>query len=223
MPDFYPIFLNLQDQPCTVVGGGQVAEGKVDGLLAAGARVTVIAPRLSQALRACVDAGQVTYVSRVYRPGDLAGAFLVISATDHPETNRQVWQEATTNRQPVNVVDDPPYCTFIAPSVMRQGDLSIAISTGGKAPALAVRIKERLQEQLGPHYARFLYLAGRLRRALAQHSPDFETRKALWYRLVDSDVLELLEQGDEPAALQRISEIVGFRFEPEDTLEEAIS
>lgn len=223
MPDFYPIFLRLEEQPCVVIGGGRVAEGKVEGLLAAGAQVTVIAPRLTRALCAHVNSGKIIHLPRRYHPGDLAGAFLVICATDRQEVNRRVWQEAGANRQLVNVVDDPPHCTFIAPAIVRQGDLSIAISTGGRSPVLAVRLKERLQQQIGPHYARFLDLAGRLRRPLAQHVPDFETRKMLWYRLVDSDVLELLDQGDEAAALQRISDIVGFPFEPEDMLEQSAS
>ncbi len=218
MTDFYPIFLSLENQPCVVIGGGQVAEGKAAGLLAAGARITVIAPRLTRLLGVYAESGAITHLPRRYHPGDLAGAFLVICATDRHEVNQQVWQEANHNCQLVNVVDDLEHCNFIAPSIVRQGDLSIAISTGGKAPALAVRLKERLQALIGPHYARFLELASGLRRPLAQHIPDFEERKALWYRLVDSDVLDLLKQGDEIAALQRISEIVGFPVEAVDRL-----
>lgn len=210
---YYPIYLQLKDQPCTVIGGGKIAEGKVEGLLAAGAQVKLVSPALTGPLAAIVRAGDVTYVERAYQPGDLQGAFMVICATDQPEINHQVWQEATANCQLVNVVDDTPRCNFIAPSILRQGDLSIAISTSGRAPALAVRLKERLQAEIGPHYAHFLRLAGKLRQPLAEHIPDFETRKALWYRLVDSDVLSLLEQGDEEAALQKISQIVGFQFE----------
>jgi len=111
-------------------------------------------------------------------------------------------------------VDDTPRCNFIAPAILCKGDLTLAISTAGKAPALAVRLKERLQEQLGTEYERFLELSGQLREPLAHHVPDFETRKAIWYELVDSDALNLLAQGDEPAALETISQIVGFRFEP---------
>jgi precorrin-2 dehydrogenase / sirohydrochlorin ferrochelatase len=139
---------------------------------------------------------------------------MAICATDRIEINHQVWQEASTQGQLVNVVDDTPRCNFIAPAILRNGDLTIAISTGGKAPALAVRLKERLQRELGPEYERFLELAGKLREPLARHVPDFETRKALWYELVDSGALDLLAQGDEPAAMEVISELVGFRFEP---------
>lgn len=109
----------------------------------------------------------------------------------------------------VNVVDDVPLCDFIAPSVIRQGDLTVAISTSGKAPALAVRIRESLEEKFGPEYARFLELAGAIRQSLAEKNPDFNTRRTLWYRLVDSDILDLLRAGDEDAAYQKIEDIMG--------------
>ena len=214
MSVYYPIYLQLQDQPCVVVGGGKIAEGKVTGLLAAGARVTVISPDLTPPLQDLVRRNSITHVARLYRPGDLSGAFVVICATDKAEVNHQVWQEASAEGQLVNVVDDTPRCNFIAPAILRKGDLTVAISTAGKAPALAVRLKERLERSIGPEYERFLELAGQLREPLAQHIPDFETRKALWYELVDSYALDLLAQGEEAAALEVISEVIGFRFEP---------
>ena len=214
MNTYYPVYIQLKEQPCVVIGGGKIAEGKVEGLLAARARVTVISPDLTSRLYDLVEAKQITYLARAYQPGDLTGAFLVICATDQAEINHQVWQEATSNRQLVNVVDDIPHCNFIAPSILRKGDLTIAISTSGKAPALAVRLKERLQRELGPEYEHFLDLAGELREPLAQHVPDFETRKALWYELVDSEILDVLARGDEAAARKIISRIVAFEFEP---------
>ena len=214
MTTYYPIYLELHDQPCIVIGGGKIAEGKVEGLLAAGAQVTIVSPDLTSHLHTLVEQNQITYIARIYQHGDLASAFMVICATDQNEINHQVWQEASANRQLVNVVDDTPRCNFIAPAILRKGDLNIAISTGGKAPALAVRLKERLQKEIGPQYERFLELSGQLREPLARHIPDFETRKKLWYELVDSDVLELLSQGNEIAAIEKISQTVGFHFEP---------
>jgi siroheme synthase-like protein len=214
MNAYYPIYLQLQDQPCVVIGGGKIAEGKVDGLLAAGGRVTVISPDLTPHLHELADRNEITHVARRYQSSDLAGAFIVISATDQTEINHQVWQEASSHGQLVNVVDDTPHCNFIAPAILRNGDLTIAISTAGKAPALAVRLKERLQREMGPEYERFLELAGQLREPLSQHVPDFDARKAIWYELVDSDALSLLAQGNEGAAVDVISQTVGFRFEP---------
>ena len=214
MNTYYPIYIEMHDQPCVVIGGGQIAEGKVDGLLAAKANVTVISPELTSHLHDLVNQKQIKYVARAYQAGDLTGMFMVICATDQAEINHQVWQEATANHQLVNVVDDTPRCNFIAPSILRKGDLTIAISTSGRAPALAVRLKERLQRELGPEYERFLELAGELREPLARHIPDFETRKALWYELVDSEILDVLAYGDEDKARKIISRIVGFEFQP---------
>ena len=214
MNTYYPVYIELREQPCVVIGGGKIADGKVEGLLAAQANVTVISPDLTAHLRELVEEKKITYLARAYQPGDLTGAFMVICATDQAEINHQVWQEASANRQLVNVVDDTPRCNFIAPSILRKGDLTIAISTSGKAPALAVRLKERLQRELGPEYERFLELAGDLREPLARHIPDFETRKALWYELVDSEILDVLARGDESAARAIISRVVGFEFEP---------
>lgn len=214
MNTYYPVYIQLRNQPCVVIGGGKIAEGKVEGLLAVEAQVTIISPELTPRLQALSNQKQITYIPRAYQPGDLAGAFLVICATDQADINHQVWQEASANRQLVNVVDDTPRCNFIAPSILRKGDLTIAISTSGKAPALAVRLKERLQREIGPEYERFLELAGELREPLAKHIPDFETRKALWYELVDSDILDVLARGDEDSAKEIISQVVGFEFEP---------
>ena len=214
MNTYYPVYIQMQGQPCVVIGGGKIAEGKADGLLAAEANVTVISPELTPRLYELAEQYHITYIPRTYQPGDLRGAFLVICATDQIEINHQVWQEATANRQLVNVVDDTPRCNFIAPSILRKGDLTIAISTSGKAPALAVRLKERLGRELGPEYERFLELAGDLREPLARHVPDFERRKALWYELVDSEILDVLAEGKEAKAREIISRVVGFDFEP---------
>lgn len=214
MNTYYPVYLEMRGQPCVVIGGGKIAEGKVEGLLATQANVTVISPELTARLHELVETNQITHLARAYQHGDLAGAFLVICATDKTEINHQVWQEASANWQLVNVVDDTERCNFIAPSILRKGDLTIAISTSGKAPALAVRLKERLQRELGPEYERFLELAGELREPLARHILDFETRKAVWYELVDSEILDVLARGNESAAKEIISQIVGFEFEP---------
>jgi len=207
---YYPVLLDLAGRECVVVGGGTIAEGKVAPLVAAGARVTVIAPVLAAALAAQHRAGWFTHVARDYCRGDLVAAFLVIAATDDAEVNHLVHAEAVAAGALINVVDDPPYCGFILPSVMRRGDLTVAVSTGGHAPALAVRIRERLERELGDEYGRFLELAAQFRTALADAVPTFEERKRIWYRLVDSDVLALLRAGEVRRARMRIAEITGL-------------
>lgn len=208
---YYPLLLDLRGRLCVVIGGGTIATGKVEGLLEAGAWVTVIAPELSPALTALVESGRVRHLARAYQPGDMAEAFLAIAATDDRGANAAVWEEANARNLLFNAVDDVPHCNFIAPSILRQGDLTVAISTSGKAPALAVRLKERLAREIGPEYAAFLHLAGALREDLAAQVPDFEARKALWYALVDSDVLDRLRAGDEAGARARVEAITGVR------------
>lgn len=214
-PHYYPVLLDLRDRRAVVVGGGTIAEGKVAPLVDAGAAVTVIAPDLTPGLAVRAREGRFTHVARAYAPGDLAGAHLAIAATDDPEVNHAVHAEAEAGGVLINVVDDPPYCGFILPSILRQGDLVVAVSTSGNAPALAVRIRERLERELGEEYGRFLELAGSIRAPLAERFPDFQIRKRLWYRLVDSDVLALLRAGDEARARERIAEIMGVRASDE--------
>lgn len=209
---YYPLLLDLAGRPCAVVGGGAIAEGKVEPLVAAGARVTVIAPVLGPGLAAQHRAGRFAHVARAYQPGDLAGSFLVIAATGDPEVNHAVHAEATAAGALINVVDDVPYCQFILPSILRRGDLTVAVSTAGYAPALAVRVRERLERELGDEYGRFLELAAELRAPLARAVPDFQERKAIWYRLVDSDVLPLLRARQEARARARVTEITGVRL-----------
>lgn len=205
---FYPIYLNLQDRRVVVIGGNKFAREKVEALLRAEACVMVIATELDPSLQELVNAQHITHLAREYHVGDLVGAFLVISALNDAEINAQIFREADTRNIPVNVVDDLPHCSFIAPSILRRGDLAVAISTSGKAPALAVRLRQKFEQEIGDEYARFLEIAGTLRAPLAAKFPDFETRKKRWYDLVDSDVLELLRAGEEARARERIAEIM---------------
>jgi siroheme synthase-like protein len=139
MTAYYPIYLQLQDQPCVVIGGGKIAEGKVDGLLAAKHVREDCLSKSHRIYRAC-RTSEIVHIARQYQPGDLTGALLVICATDQTEINHQVWQEASAHGQLVNVVDDTLRCNFIAPAILRNGDLTIAISTAA-GPWLAVRLK----------------------------------------------------------------------------------
>lgn len=210
----YPVYLDLRDRPCFVIGGCAMAEEKVKGLVAAGARVTVISPELTLILSGLAIEGKIDSLARPYRRGDLRNAFLVIVVGQTPAVVKAVWEETRGRNILVNTLDDVPHCDFIAPSIVRRGDLAVAISTGGKAPALAVRLRQKLERELGPEHARFLEIAGTLRAPLARRWPDFETRKALWYRLVDSDVIHLLRRGNEREAMSRIREILDVTPDP---------
>jgi precorrin-2 dehydrogenase/sirohydrochlorin ferrochelatase len=209
----YPVYLDLRNRPCFVIGGCGMAEEKVRGLLEAKARVTVISPDLNEGLNRMAAEGRIDWISRRFRRGDLRTAFLVVVVMQPPAVSEAVWEETRGRNILVNTLDDVPHCDFIAPAIVRRGDLTVAISTGGKAPVLAVRLRQRLERELGEEHAKFLELAGRVRKPLAQLWPDFATRKELWYRLIDSDVIHLLRRGDEATAINRFEEILGVRPE----------
>lgn len=210
MSRYYPIYLDLNDRLVVIVGGGEVALEKVEGLLPAGARIRLVAPRLLPQLHALVESGDVEWVSRAYRRGDLEGAFLIFSERLGETVHGALLDEAEASQQWLNVQDETDYCSCIAASVVRQGDLTLTISTAGQAPALAVRIRQRMERFFGPHYAAFLQLCGSLRRPLAEKVPDFQRRRRLWYALVDSDVMNLLRQGQPSQAQALALEILGL-------------
>lgn len=203
-----PILLaNLGDVRTVVVGGGAVAEGKVVQMLEAGARITLISPELTPKLAEIVAMGEVDYLQREYRTGDFAGAFLVIASTDDRAVNAAVWDEAKGRNILCNVVDDPPHCNFYAVSVVRQGDLTIGISTNGVAPALANRMRKRFETEFGPEYADFLAIMRERRPKIAAHLPCFGCRKDRWYNIVDTNVLEMLRDGQRDQAIALIDKM----------------
>ncbi len=203
----YPICLvNLQERACVVVGGGSVAERKVGALLGCQARVTVISPTLTPELRRWAEAGKLTHVARSYRDGDLEGAFLCIAATDDRAVNEQIWREGDARGVLVSTVDDASRSHFIMPAVVRRGDLTIAISTGGLNPALAARIKEEVASLFGPEYGELLQILGDLRpRLIAELTP--ERRRVFVNAVLDAGLVTLLRTGDRISALARIEEI----------------
>ena len=144
---FYPICLDLEAHHCVVVGGGRVAERKVLGLLSCRAQVSVISPLVTNELHLQHANGTILWIDREYRQGDLAGAFLVIAATDDEETQKQVYEEADANNLLLNVADVPHRCNFILPATARRGDLTISVSTAGKSPALARKIRMELEKR----------------------------------------------------------------------------
>lgn len=200
MPYYYPVFLNLEGRRCLVIGGNGMATEKALGLHAAGARVTVLAEAVSEELAEAALLGHVDWRPRAWRPGDLEGFYLVVCAPDDRSINGAIHQEAEARGILFNALDDPPHCGFIFASVHRQGDLVMAISTSGVAPALGVQLRRCLGELLGPQYAEFLAMAREYRDAITTQLPAFVPRRALWYRIVDSDIIPLLKQRDETAA-----------------------
>lgn len=196
----YPIFLNLTGRPVVVVGAGKVARRKVAMLLEAGARVVVIGPPTDEGLIEWINRKKVEHRPRPYEPGDLDGAVLAFAATDSSEVNREVWQEARERGIPVNVATDPDLCDFTVPSIVHRGDLCIAISTGASAPRLARRIRGNLEAQFGPEYETFLKILKQCRLTVTSSDEDEETKRELFDRLLDSEILDLIRDGKEEEA-----------------------
>lgn len=191
----------MQARKTVVIGGGHVAVRKVEALLAADAQVKVISPVLEPELQLLVDSGVITCLQRPYHEGDLKGAFLVIAATDEINVNHVVWAEAMKRGCLINVVDDPKHSTFILPAVLQRGEMSVAISTGGGSPALARRLRERLEDIIGPEYGTLTELLTELRpELLASFSPGQERLRAA-LRVVDSNILNVIQDQGRDAAL----------------------
>ena len=206
-PRFYPVYLDLEGKPAVVVGGGKVAERKCKTLIAHGAQVMVIAPQVTEKIQEWTADEQVDYLARGYVRGDLEGAFVVICATDSEETNRAVYEEAASRGQLVNVVDVPDLCNFIVPSIVRRGDLQIAISTAGAAPAVAKRIRKRLEGEFGDEWADYVGLLGDLRAVAMRQLPEEADRKRLFEAAADSDLFERVRDGNAPTPEELYIEI----------------
>jgi precorrin-2 dehydrogenase / sirohydrochlorin ferrochelatase len=190
--NLFPIFLKLTARPCLVIGAGNLAESKIESLRAANARVTVIAPRANARIAEMAASGDVAWHQRAFQPGDVndpeAAYFLVVTATDDGAVNRAVYAEATAANIICNAVDDPPFCDFYFPSVVRRGDLQIAISTAGASPALAQRLRKEVNAQLPLDTGDWLNDLGDLRREVLQLEPLNDARKLLLHQLASREV-----------------------------------
>lgn len=198
MTGCYPIFLNLAGRCCVVIGGGAVAERKVETLLQVGATVTVISPSLTKALGSWAEEGKIRYIMRGYRAGDLAGFALAFVATDDPEANTAVHREGKERGVWVNAADDPAHCDFILPSVLRRGELVVAVATGGSSPALSRAIREELETYITEDYAALTEIVAEVRQKLKERSltPSAET----WQKALNGDLRRFIREGKQGKA-----------------------
>jgi len=189
----YPVNLIVRGRRCVVVGAGRIAARKIEALLAAGADVHVVAPKLGDDVAALLEAGRVTVDEREFVPGDLDGAWLATTATDEPEVNRAVFEAGESRGVWVNSADDPANCSFTLMSVARRGDVVVTIGTGGRSPALAAWLKQRTQAELGPEYETLVTLLSEAREEL--RASGRSTEDADWNRALDSGMLDLIRAG----------------------------
>jgi precorrin-2 dehydrogenase len=183
----FPMFLKLEGRRCLVVGAGAVAEGKIRGLLETGASVQVVGPEAVRQVQKWAWEGAIGWSPRGFQPHDLDGAFLVIAATSSPDLNAQVFNEARERKVLCNSVDDPEHCDFYYPAVVNRGDLQIAISTNGRSPALAQRLRQELEEQFGPEYEAWVKELGEAREELTAKKVALEPRRELLHKLASRE------------------------------------
>lgn len=186
MATLFPLFLRLDGRQCLLVGAGNIASQKIQGLLGAGAIVHVVAPVAGPVLSEFIREGLVCWSQRVFRSSDLDGTVLVIAATGDPDVNEVVFREARRRGILCNAVDEPERCDFYYPAVVQRGDLQIAISTAGRSPALAQRIRKELETQFSHDYAGWLSWLGDVRTRLFRKPMDPERRKRTLHRIASS-------------------------------------
>ncbi len=187
---FYPVFIELEGKRVVVVGGGNVAFRKVQSLRECGARIHLSGRELTPELQEMVEKEVIHFLGREFKDEYLNHAFMVIAATDDKELNHRISACAREQGVLVNAVDQPPDCDFIVPSILKRGDLQIAISTSGKSPALARRIRKGLERQFGEEYGTFLSMMGRLRKEILSLGLPQEENSRLFKKIVDADLLK---------------------------------
>jgi precorrin-2 dehydrogenase/sirohydrochlorin ferrochelatase len=209
---YYPICLDVRGRRCLVVGGGGVGTRKAKTLLASGAVVTVVTPAVSAPLADLIRTEPIVLKQKDYSSDDLKGMFLVVGATDDEKRNRHIAEDARTRGILCNIVDRPEVGDFILPAVVRRGDLTIGVSTSGKSPALAKRIRETLEEQFGPEYGVCLRLLGAARDKLLARSHAPEAHRKLFERLISSGLLEMLREQRTDAVDALLANVLGNGF-----------
>lgn len=212
---YYPLFLDISRRLCVVVGGGNVAERKVERLLACGACVEVVGKKLTPTLAALAREGRIVHNDTDYEEALIHGAFLVIGATDSDKVNGRIAMDARALGIPVNIVDEPARCDFILPSIVERGDLAIAVSTGGKSPALAKKLRAELEVAYGQEYAILLQIMGELReKIIADGRPSAENREH-FEAVVSSRILDHIRAGRWKEVKALIRELTGVEMEVE--------
>jgi precorrin-2 dehydrogenase/sirohydrochlorin ferrochelatase len=210
VPKYYPVMLDIRDREAIVIGGNELAAEKAAALMASGARVSVLNPAFCAELLAMAGRGQISLRQKHYEPGDLAGAFVVVAVAKASERQliEAIWQETQQRGQPVNIVDVPRYCSFILPSILRRGRLTVAVSTEGASPGMAKRIRQQLEETFPQAYGAYVDLAALARAYLRRHGLSYETRDEFVRDFMASPVLALLDAGEFTQALTVTAELL---------------
>lgn len=213
---YYPIYLDVTDKRCVVIGGGDVAERKVERLLEFGACVVVVGKNLTRTLEGMKQEGRIEHINADYTVNRIDGAFLVIGATDSDDVNSAISRDAKQKGILVNIVDDPDKCDFILPSLFTRGDLLISISTGGKSPALAKKIRQEIEKHYGPEFRLLVSIMGTLREKLLKKGYSSDENKRLFESVVYSDILHHIQKKDWETVKKTVYDITGVEIEVGD-------
>ena len=201
MAPYYPVYLDIRDRRCVIVGGGQMAEGKVAALRESGAQVCIISPEVTGEIQGMADSGMISLEKREYRDGDLEGAFIAIAATDDSDLDERISREAAARNVPLNVVDVTHLCTFIAPAVIRRGEVTVAISTAGLSPALARKLRVELQDSPALDYADMALMLSEVRLELRSEGAAIDADH--WQTCLNRELVTLF-YADREAAKQSL-------------------
>jgi precorrin-2 dehydrogenase/sirohydrochlorin ferrochelatase len=210
---YYPIYLDIKNRNCLVIGGGSVGTRKVLTLLACGANVTVVSTAATEKLKELSNNGVIKLEERSFQTPDLDDRFLVIGATDNQELNFNIHAEAERRGLLCNIADRPKACNFILPSIVNRGDLIIAISTSGQSPAFAKKLRKHLEKEFGDEYAEFLNLMGAIRKKLLSQDHEPEAHKHLFEQLIERDLVQMLKDGDTENINSLLLEVLGEGYE----------
>jgi precorrin-2 dehydrogenase/sirohydrochlorin ferrochelatase len=206
---YYPIFLDIEGRAALIIGGGNVCARKAETMMSYGARVTVVSPEFTEEIEGWARAGSLEIRRKRYDEGDLDGANIVIASTDDQSVNEQIAADCRRRRIPVNVVDVTPLCEFIVPAIVDKGSITIAVSTGGKSPAIARTLKEDLQHLVGPEYTEINDVLGTLRESAKRVLPTDVDRKRFFDAIIALGVLGMLREGRREEAYRGIAEACG--------------
>ncbi|HYC93842.1 MAG TPA: bifunctional precorrin-2 dehydrogenase/sirohydrochlorin ferrochelatase [Thermoanaerobaculia bacterium] len=202
---YYPIYLDIEDRSVVIIGGGNVCARKAETMMKYGARVTVVSPEFTEEIEQWAREGCLALKRKEYDASDLDGANIVIASTDVQAVNEQIAADCRARRIPVNVVDVTPLCEFIVPAIIESGSIQIAVSTGGKSPALARTLKEDLQRTIGPEYAEVNDVLGTLREGAKRVLPTDVDRKRFFDGIIAQGILPMLREGNRRGAYETIA------------------
>jgi len=206
MAKYYPVMLNIENKECVIIGGGDIAYRKILELIEYGASIKLVSPSINEDIKSLVDNKSINYIDDKYDKAYVENAYIVVASTNDSRVNNQIFVDCTDKKILVNVVDDPKNCSFIVPSKIRRGDLTISISTNGKSPTLSRSIREELEKKYDEHYETFLNILGDARQEVMVKVKDYSKKKEIFNAIMKEDYLTKLKLFGEDVVREEINE-----------------